>query len=531
MAYREVDMWEIREVLRQIGLGQTQAAVARATGKDRKTVRQYIRRARALGWDGRAETATEELAGRIQRSLWPVPEVTALGASEERLWPHRETIRTWLQPDAVSKRGLRLAKVHHLLARRGIEVPYSTLHRFAVRHCGFADRRRITVRVVSCDPGEVGEVDFGELGLVWDPEDERRRKLHGLIVTLPYSCHQYVHTTHQQKLQDVIAGLEDSFAFFGGVPHRLIVDNLRAAICRADRYEPEFQRVFAEYARHRGFVIDAAVVRHPTGKPHVERQVQYVRENFFRGEDWRHRDHVQEHAIRWCTKIAGMRVHGTTRQRPLIVFEESERHMLLPFSGPRFVVPQFGECIVHRDHHIQFLCSFYSVPTQYIGKKVTAMCDGKLVRIYLHGEPIKLHPMVPKGRRSTDPTDYPQDKAAYAMRDVDSLIQQAHKLGPHAGQFVRNLLGGDLPWAKLRQAQQILSLGRKYGAVRTDHACRTALAFEIDSSVRVKRILEQGVENAPLPPANSGQVIQLPLRFARDAQSFSHHPSRGTHDE
>ena len=125
MAYREVDMWEIREVLRQIGLGQTQAAVARATGKDRKTVRQYVRRARALGWDGRSDTATEELAGRIQRSLWPVPEVTALGASEERLWPHRETIRTWLKPDAVGKRGLRLASARRV-SRRAMYGPSSS---------------------------------------------------------------------------------------------------------------------------------------------------------------------------------------------------------------------------------------------------------------------------------------------------------------------------------------------------------------------------------------------------------------------
>ncbi len=89
---------------------------------------------------------------------------------------------------------------------------------------------------------------------------------HALVVTLVYSRHQYVHVTRSQRLGDVIDGLEDAWAFFGGVPVRVVLDNLKAAITKADRYDPIFQRVFAEYAQVRGFVIDAAVPRHPTGK-------------------------------------------------------------------------------------------------------------------------------------------------------------------------------------------------------------------------------------------------------------------------
>jgi len=172
-----------------------------------------------------------------------------------------------------------------LLQRRGVEVPYSSLHRFAVQQCGFADRRRSTVRLARCRPGEVAEVDFGRLGLVFDPEQGRNRVLHALIVTLVHSAHQYVHTTHSQKLPDVIEGLEEAFEYFGGVPRRVILDNMKAAITKADRYEPQVQRVFEAYSRHRDFIIDAAVVRHPTGKPRVERQVQYVRDSFFAGEE------------------------------------------------------------------------------------------------------------------------------------------------------------------------------------------------------------------------------------------------------
>ena len=142
---------------------------------------------------------------------------------------------------------------------------------------------------------------------MWDPASERRRVHHALIITLVYSRHQYVYVTPSQKIPDLIAGLEEAWAFFGGVPVRVVLDNLKAAVTKADRYDPIFQRTFAEYAQYRGFVIDAAVPRSPTGKPVVERGVQYLRESFFRGETWLDRNHVQREAIRWCLEMAGQR--------------------------------------------------------------------------------------------------------------------------------------------------------------------------------------------------------------------------------
>ena len=123
------------------------------------------------------------------------------GASELLLDPQRARLQAWLVPDD-GRRGLKLSKVHPLLTRDGIEVPYSSLHRFAVRHCGFADSRRLTVRMAESAPGEVAEIDFGRLGLVFDPVTEKRRVHHALIVTLLHSRHQYVHVCISQKLED-----------------------------------------------------------------------------------------------------------------------------------------------------------------------------------------------------------------------------------------------------------------------------------------------------------------------------------------
>lgn len=264
MAYREVAMWEILEVLRRVGRGENKSAVGRTTGHGCKTVARYVRTAVALGWQLGAEEPTEELAAEVYARHRPVSGRSP-GEAGQRLLPHRDQIRRWLKPGRAARRGLRLTKVHELLAGQGVDVAYSSLHRFAVKHCGFSDRRRITVRRADCAPGELAEVDFGRLGLIPAPETGRRRVAWALIVTLGYSRHQYVHVTHSQKYEDLIRGLEDAWTFFGGVPKRVALDNLKAALTKADRFE--------EYARYRAFVIDATNSRHPTGKPIVEGSV------------------------------------------------------------------------------------------------------------------------------------------------------------------------------------------------------------------------------------------------------------------
>jgi hypothetical protein len=201
-------------------------------------------------------------------------------------------------------------------------------------------------------------------------------------VTLSFSRHQYLYLSYTQRVQDVITGLEDAWTFFGGIVRRLVIDNLTPAVKKADRYDPIFQRTFEEYARYRGFTIDATVPSHPTGKPRVERGIPYARDSFFRGEDWRGLDHAQTQAVVWCVQTAGTRVHGTTRRRPLAVFENEERAKLLPLIGERYDPPRWVECRVHPDHHINVDKASYSVPTRFVGKKVCVRSDRKLVRIF-----------------------------------------------------------------------------------------------------------------------------------------------------
>lgn len=519
MAYREHGMWEVLDVLRRIHRGEGRRATARATGRSRGAVDRYVKVAQELGWERGGQEPGEELAAQVLARLRPGPRDCPPGESEQTLIACKERIRAWLQPEGAKRRGLTLAKIHILLARQGIDIPYSSLHRFAVRELEFG-RHTATVRMAEVSPGEVAEVDYGRLGRLFDSELGKQRVVWALVVTLIFSRHMYVHVGYRQQIADFIAGLDAAWRFFKGVPARVVIDNLKAAVIKPNRYDPTFQRTFEEYARVRGFVIDPAPPNSPTCKPTIERGVPYVRGNFFRGEQFVSLAHVQEQAVRWCQDTAGMRVHGTTRTQPGVVFESLEQAALAPFDDQRFDVPRWVDVKVHPDCHVRVGHALYSVPYRFRGAKVTVRADQALVRIYVAGELIKTHPVAQAGERHTDFQDYPSEQIPYAMRDASLLIGRAREHGEGVGAFAEKLLSGTYPWARLRQAQKLLRLVEKYSAARVDVACARALMYDVINVFRVESMVLQALPAEP--SASSPAKIQPVLRFVRDARSFTH---------
>jgi hypothetical protein len=272
------------------------------------------------------------------------------------------------------------------------------------------------------------------------------------------------------------------------------------------------------------------VPNHPKGKPHVERAVQYVRESFFRGQEWINVHQVQREANIWCLNVAGTRKHGTTGLQPLRVFEDVEKSTLKPLTGERFDPPHWAECKVHPDHHIQFRKALYSVPTRYVGKEVSVRGDQKLVRIFCQSQLIKTHVTQPRHGKSTDYEDYPKELAAYAMRDPARIINEAATKGEHIGLFAQALLKGQFPWSKLRQAQRLLRLVNKYGATRVDDACNRAIGFELINVARLERMVLLNLK-PPEEVSSKDNVLQMPLRFLREASSFNSHQPKEKENE
>lgn len=280
-------------------------------------------------------------------------------------------------------------KIHILLARRGVEVPYRTLHRWAVANAGYG-RRQATVRVADGEPGVECQVDFGRMGLISDPPTGRRRVTHALIFTACYSRHNFVYLTYRQTIEAVIEGFEAVWAFFGGVFSVVVPDNMAPIVVVADATEPRFTDAFLEYSQSRGFQVDAARERTPTDKPRVERQVPYVRRNFFAGEDFIDLADGQRQAEQWCRVTAGQRVHGTTQLHPAEVFAVEEAPRLLPAPEGPYDLPSYPVPKVHRDRHIEVHKALYSVPGELVGQRVKVRADSKLIKIFCRGELIKI---------------------------------------------------------------------------------------------------------------------------------------------
>ncbi|ARR77235.1 hypothetical protein MOTT12_01571 [Mycobacterium intracellulare subsp. yongonense] len=294
-------MIEVKEMLRLWLDGRGYREVARLSGTDRKTVRRYVDRARACGLDrdGDACQLTDELLAAVIAEVRP-SRPNGKSQTWEIIDTQREQVQAWLKQD------LTLTKVHTLLGRRGVVVSYRTLHRYATTELGFG-QRRATVPVADCEPGSELQVDFGRLGLLTDIEDGRRRVVHGLIFTAVYSRHMFVWPTYRQTLGEVIAGFEAAWVFFGGVFAVVIPDNMKTIVDKADATDAKLNDAFREYAQARGFAVDPTRIRSPRDKPRVERCVQYVRSNFFAGEDFRNLSDCRARAEQWCGQVAGMR--------------------------------------------------------------------------------------------------------------------------------------------------------------------------------------------------------------------------------
>lgn len=216
MAYREVHVIEIREVLRAWLAGDGLRRAAERAGVDRKTARRYVAAGQEAGLvrDGGEAQLTDELLGAVVAAVRPARSA-GHGAAWETLTGEQERIRAWVGE------GLQLVNIHGKLTRCGVVVPYRTLHRFAVEQCGFG-RRRSTVRVADGEPGVECQLDFGRLGLVADPVAGRRRVAHALIFTAVYSRQVFVWLSFTQTLAAVIEGCEAAWGFFGGVFRVLI---------------------------------------------------------------------------------------------------------------------------------------------------------------------------------------------------------------------------------------------------------------------------------------------------------------------
>lgn len=282
------------------------------------------------------------------------------------------------------------------------------------------------------------------------------------------------------------------FEFFGGTTKRLIIDNLKAGVIKADLYDPQLNRAYQEMADHYGCFIDPARPYSPKDKAKVERAVQVVREQF-RKLKLQHQQMdiaLANREIRhWCTQINGMKEHGTTGMKPYEAFVDLEKDKLNSLPEVPFEIATWKLAKVHVDQYIQFEKKFYSVPYKFVGSQVWVRGSSTIVRIYQDYTLIKTH-VRSSGKRQTDFADFPENhRIMMQYQQTQHLIRRAAAIGNSFKAFIAGVLE---PHAMLnyRRALAFLALAEKYPHELIEQSAGHARYLQLKSPKQLQIVLE-----------------------------------------
>jgi transposase len=500
-------MFQYRAVLVRLRQGDTDRDIARSRLMGRRKLAAFRALAQQQGW-------------LIAEA--PLPEDAAIAAviGQERrarstistVEPYREIVTRW------ADQGVGGVTIHAALCREhGYTGSYSAVRRMLAA-MNAARAPQATVRL-AFGPGEAAQVDFGAGPVLFDPARGEQRRTWCFVMTLCFSRHQYVEFVWDQSVATWLGCHRRAFEWFTAVPTRLIIDNAKCAITKACVHDPLVQRAYAECAEGYAFKIDPCPPGDPAKKGVVESGVKYVKGNFLPTRAFCDLTDLNAQARRWVLEEAGVRCHGTTRERPLAQFA-IEKPLL---RGLPPIAPDLGTwhlVRLHRDCHVQFERCFYSAPFTLIGKQLWLRATDSAIAIYQDYRQVAMHPHGRKpGQRFTVREHLPPEAQAFFAHDRDWCLRQASTIGPSCATFIERLLA-DRIVERLRAAQGTLRLAERYGAARLEAACARALAHDSVFYRTVKTVLAGGFDQLPLTIPEATRAYGTTARFARDAETL-----------
>ena len=484
--------------------------IARTLGIHRDTVARHLERAQLgqapIGSDdsklGQAPTGSDE------SKLGQAP----IGSDEASAAPPRTFQPSLCEPfrAAIQDKldlGLTAQRIFQdLVAEHGFAGRYSSVRRFVRR---LAPKQELPFRRLECGPGEEAQVDFGR-GAVVQEADGRRRRPHVFRIVLSYSRKGYSEAVPRQTTEAFLRCLENAFHHFGGVPQRLVLDNLRAAVTKADWFDPELNPKMRSFAQHYGLAVLPTKPYTPRHKGKIERGVAYVQENALRGRTFASLDEQNRFLLDWEKTVADTRLHGTTRRQVGLLFCEVERAALRPLPAERFPCFEEGRRLVHRDGHVAVERAFYSVPPEYLARPVWVRWDSRLVRIFNERqELIATHVRHEPGRFSTQPRHVADQKISGVERGAAWLLGQVRRVGPHSVRWAEAVIA-ERGVEGVRVVQGLLALAGKHPAADLERSCDIALSHGAYHLRTVRRLLTRpdAARQEPLPFRDQHPLIR-----------------------
>ena len=484
--------------------GWSKRRIARELGIDRETVARHLRLAESSSKPANAPLGSDETAGHSNPANAPLGSTGRSDAANRSGTADADhsadvgsTPQVGRSSDCVPWRGVIRGKLDQglsaqrvyqdLVADHGFTGSYYSVRRFVRR---LEAKQELPFRRLECGPGEEAQVDFGTGAPVVMPEGKRRRT-HVLRIVLSHSRKAYSEVVYRQTTDNFIRALENAFWHFGGVPQRLVLDNLRAAVTKADWFDPEINPQVRSFAAYYGVALLPTRPYTPRHKGKVERGIDYVQENALRGRTFATLEEQNRFLLDWEQTVADTRLHGTTRRQVGAYFVAVERAALQPLPAERFPCFREARRVVHRDGHVEVERAYYSVPPEYLSRPVWVRWDAPLVRIFDEGmNPIAMHVRHEPGRFSTQSQHIAGPKISGVERGAAWLLGKVRRIGPHSVRWAEAVIAGR-GVEGVRVLQGLLNLAQRHPSETLERACEVALSYGADRLRTIRSLLKR----------------------------------------
>jgi len=351
---------------------------------------------------------------------------------------------------------------------------------------------------LSFEPGECAQIDWGEYGSV--NVGSTRRRLSFFVMVLCYSRKMYLEFTVSQTMEHFLGCHQNAFDYFGGVPKKLMIDNLKSAVLRRlTGQTPVFNTRYFDFSRHYGFDIAACNVAKGNEKGRVENGVGYVKKNFLNGLDITDFSAVNPAARQWLESIANVRIHGETHEKPGVRFE-TEKPALQPLPTMPYDIGVIHSVRASNQFRVRLDTNRYSVPAEYASTRLTLKAYPDRVVVYHHDKLIARHARCYDRRQDFEHPDHPRELLAQRRKAYDqTLIRRFLTLSPKAQRYYQELQQRRLNTR--HHIRKILALSEIYGVDKVAQTIEDAFSFQAFSSEYIANILEQRERIRPEPGA------------------------------
>jgi len=497
-------MKKVRIIIRLYTEGVGKKTISEKSGCSRNTVKKYIRQFIAL------EMSIEELNKLSNTSLEELFK-TDPSLSNEKL----ETLKSYF-PDmekALKRKGITREYLWH---------KYMSDHPDGYRLSQFKEhynrwrKQSAGVMHIEHKAGDKMYVDYAGNRLeIVDPDTGELRQAEVFVAILGASQLTYVDASLSQKKEDFIQSCENALHYFGGVPQAIVTDNLKSAVIKSDKYEPTLNEAFRDFTLHYGISALPAGPYKPRHKALAEGMVKIIYRVIYpeiRKKTYTNLTDLNRDILTELDKLNNQLMRGRPYSRRML-FEETERETLQPLSPHVFEIRHKKVATVMKNNHVILSVDkhYYSVPYEYIGKKVKLFYNQVDVEIYYQYEKIATHQRDLRPFRYTTVSEHLSTSHRYFTDwTPEGFIERAEKVGTSTRVYITKVLEKPQHAEQAyRSCQGILNLAKRVGNERLNNACTRADFFGEYSYKTVKTIIERKLDFTDL--SNDDDIKTLPL--------------------